>query len=114
MEQLNLLIDKASSIAGSQYKLGQLLGISHSTMSQYKSGRPCPPEDVARIAAVAGYEPVDWLVRATLEKHAGTKKGEQLAKVLGKALLVTGAASGSFSAAASTLTTYFLNTMYIM
>jgi hypothetical protein len=93
-EQLVKLIAEASAIAGNDHKLSKLLNVAQPAIVMWKSGsRPCPPEEVASIAYVAGYDPVAWYVRATLWKFAGTPKGEKLAKVLGKALPRTGGAS---------------------
>lgn len=53
------------------------------------------------VAAEAGLDAQAWLVRATLEKHEGTAKGDQLARVLGKCLLATGAVLASSGASAA-------------
>ncbi len=126
LDQLNELIDRASSIAGSDYKLAQALKIPRGHVSQWRHGkRTATPEDQAQLAGLAGLDAQAWLVRATLQKHEGTEKGDRLMKVLGKALLATGAtvASAGASAAAifgstahnaltEVLTAY--STMYIM
>lgn len=53
------------------------------TVNNWKSGaKPCPPEDQARIADLVGLDPVEVLVNAVLERHAGTPKGEALCRVL--------------------------------
>ena len=91
LDELNLLIDKASRIAGSDYKLAQLSGHTRSQISDWRHGRkPCPPEDQALIGAVAGLNAGQIALRALVEKHEGTPKGDRLMRVLGKALLVTG------------------------
>jgi DNA-binding transcriptional regulator YdaS (Cro superfamily) len=108
------LISEAASIAGSYYKLAKLLNVSQSAVGEWRDGkRPCPPEEVASIAAIAGYDPHEWLARATLAKHEGTRKGERLRKVLGKSLAAITVGSASFTASAHSLTIFF-NTMYIM
>jgi hypothetical protein len=127
-EPLNKLIAEASAIAGNDHKLSKALGIAHTSVIGWKNGsRPCPPEEVASIAYVAGYDPIAWYVRATLWKFAGTPKGEKLAKVLGKALPQTGGATDTYSSVdvvASSSTSSLtrirekarekINTMYIM
>lgn len=88
------LLSKAAKTAGSEYQVAKTLGIPQSHISEWKNGkRPCSPEDRARLAALANEDAIQELVRATLEKHDGTKKGEQLWAILGKSLRVTGAAS---------------------
>jgi DNA-binding transcriptional regulator YdaS (Cro superfamily) len=90
------LITRAAATTGSEYKLATVLGIPQSHISMWKSGvRSCSPEDRARMAALANEDAVQELVRATLEKHQGTKKGDQLFAILGKSLRVTGGASVS-------------------
>lgn len=84
MQELNILIDKASHIAGTRYKLAQALKVTPATVYGWQRGKPCPPGDIALMAAIAGLDPVQWLVRATLEKYEGTEKGDQLARALGK------------------------------
>lgn len=91
--ELNLLIDKAASIAGSRYKLAKQLKVSTSNLYAWEKGKACPPGDIALMAAIAGYDPVQWLVRATLEKYEGTEKGDQLARALGKPSPATGEAT---------------------
>lgn len=96
------LLDKAKLVTGSDYKTAKAMGVSPQTVSDWRNERrPLPPEDTALIAAIAGMDPATWLVRGVLEKHAGTKKGERLANVLGKASLATGAALASVGAHAS-------------
>ena len=100
-KQIPELIARASAICGNDNKLAIALGVSRMTVSNWKTGKtPCPPEDQASIAAVAGLDPVQTLVRAHLERHEGTAKGDRLMKVLGKASLVTGAVIGSAGASA--------------
>ena len=53
----------------------------------WKSGKKgCTAADRAPLAGIAREDAVQELVRATLEKNAGTLRGEQLMKVLGKSL----------------------------
>lgn len=93
LQDLVGLITRAGKAAGSEYKLAQMLGVPQTNISMWKSGvRTCSPEDRARIAAIAGEDATQELIRAVLEKHQGTKKGDQLFAILGKPLRQTGAA----------------------
>ncbi|MCY1168679.1 hypothetical protein D9M73_86820 [compost metagenome] len=86
-EQLNALIDKAAHVVGSEAKLAKAMGIPQSHISNWKAGdRTCTPEDRARLAGFAQEDALQELVRAVLEKTAGTLRGDQLRKVLGKSL----------------------------
>lgn len=94
--ELVSLIKKAGLTVGSEYKLAQLMGIPQQTLSNWKAGdRTCTPEDRARLAGFANEDALQELVRSTLKKHEGTRKGEQLFQLLGKSLLQTGGASVS-------------------
>jgi DNA-binding transcriptional regulator YdaS (Cro superfamily) len=86
------LIDKASEKVGSPHKLASLLGLGSSTVYDWRDGRrTCSPADQARIAAFAGEDALQQLVRATLEQAKGDRRREQLQKVLGKLSHQTGA-----------------------
>ena len=91
-DQLILLIEKAGSIVGSEYKLAKALGYPQTVLTDWKAGRrTCTPADRARLAGFAREDAVQELVRATIEAAKGTKR-EQLMRVLGKASRATGAA----------------------
>jgi transcriptional regulator with XRE-family HTH domain len=93
---LKHLILKAGKTLGSEYKLAQALGIPQSHISAWKSGvKTCTPPDRARLADIAKEDPVQELIRATLEATEGTKRGDQLKAVLGKSLRQIGGAAGS-------------------
>ncbi len=94
LEELNLLIDKASGIAGSDAKLSRLIGAQPQNVSNWRHGKPCPPEVQALIAHVAGLDPLAELARATVKKFEGERKGDLLMKALGKSSLLTGAIAG--------------------
>jgi hypothetical protein len=103
-ETLIELIDEASKVVGSDYKLAQVLEVSRQTVSNWRHGhKPCPAADVALMASVAGLDAEAWLVRATIEKYEGTAKGDRLYKALGKVLLATGAAVASSGASATVI-----------
>ena len=104
LTELNNLIDMAKSIAGSDYKVAKLLNVSPQAVSNWRHGaKPCPAADIALIASIAGLNAEEWLIRATIQKHEGTEKGDRLMKVLGKALLATGATVASAGANATVI-----------
>ena len=104
MTQVPELLTRASEAVGSQTEVAKLLKVPPQMLSMWKSGaKPCPPEDQARIAAIAGVDPIQTLVRAHIEKHEGTEKGDQLARVLGKFLVATGAAVATSGASAAAI-----------
>jgi len=92
LEELNFLIDKASAIAGSDNKLATMIGTTRMAVSDWRAGRrPCPPEQQALIAAVAGLDPQQTALRALVQRHEGTPMGDKLMRVLGKPSLAIGA-----------------------
>lgn len=104
LTSLNLLIDQASLVAGSDYRLAQSLKVGRQVISNWRHGRKtATPEDQALIAAIAGLDAAQVLARAMVEKHEGTAKGDMLMKALGKAFLVTGAVLGSAGASAQAI-----------
>lgn len=117
-EPLILLIEKAAAIAGSEYKLAKAMGIPQQHISNWKQGtRTCTPEDRARLAGFAREDAVQELIRATLEKTAGTLRGEQLYKLLGKSLQATGGASVSALLGLASLTSgisYFIRCIVLL
>lgn len=91
---VHTLITRAGQKAGSEYKLAKMLGVDQQTVNSWKTGRQtCTAPDRARVAAVAGEDALQELVRATLEKYEGTKRGDQLRAILGKSLHQTGVAT---------------------
>jgi DNA-binding transcriptional regulator YdaS (Cro superfamily) len=100
---LKQLIERAANNAGTAAALARELGVSTSKVYDWRDGRqPCTPADQARIAAWAGDDPVQQLVRATIEQAKGDTRREQLKKLLGKSLHRTGAGLG-FAALAMTI-----------
>lgn len=94
-EQLNLLIDKAAAIAGSDYKLAKNLGVTRQYLSDWRHGRkPVPIGEIVLMADIAGLKPDEWLAREIVSKHAGTEKGTRLTEALKKAWGATGEAIG--------------------
>lgn len=104
LPELNELIDRAKSIAGSDYKLAKMIGVPQSRLSNWRHGADTiPPADVALIAEVAGLDPVAWAMKAMVSKYQGTPKGDRLMHAVGKALRATGAALGSSGASAAVI-----------
>lgn len=104
LEALNLLIDAASKIAGSDGKLALALGVPKQHISHWRHGhKNCQPEDQGLMASIAGFDPIQTLARATVEYWEGKPKGDRLMRALGKALLVTGGAIGSAGASAAAI-----------
>lgn len=100
-DYLDQLIEKASTAAGSDYKLAALLEVPRQNLSAWKHGRKtCPVGDVALMAEIAGLKPEEWIARAVVKQYEGTSKGDKLFRALGKALAVTGAAIASSGASA--------------
>jgi len=90
---INALLDAAKKVTGSDYKTAKALGVPTTHISNWRHGGRNPqPEDHVLIAKVAGLDPEEALVRATLAKHANTPKGEKLLSALGNALRRTGEA----------------------
>lgn len=88
--ELKQLIHQAAVIAGSDYKLAAELDQPRQRVSDWKAGRkPCPMPDLlymARMAKVTDHELRELLEAQEVERHAGTPRGEKLARVVGKAL----------------------------
>lgn len=84
LDKLNLLIDKAKLIAESDYKLAKMMGVAQPVIPMWRSGkRTCSPADRAILAGIAGDDAVQELVKATLEKEKGTRRGALLGELLG-------------------------------
>lgn len=87
LKELNLLIDKASTIAGSDYKLAQQLGVPRQSVSNWRYGRKtATPADQVLIADIAGLDPIDALANATIEMYADRKKGDDIKRALTRAM----------------------------
>lgn len=88
--ELQKMIDKAAETVGSKSKLARAMGVSPQKINNWRGGFcTCAPEDRARLAGFAREDALQELVRATLEKTAGTLRGEQLRQLLGKSLRQT-------------------------
>ena len=93
MSMIETLLDAAAKKTGSDYKTAQILGVTPQVICDWRAARKNPqPEDHALVASLAGLDPEEALVRATIDKHRNKPKGEKLLSVLGNALRRTGAA----------------------
>lgn len=89
---ITALLDAARAKAGSDYKVAKLLDRSSQEISDMRHGRlKAQPEDHALIAAIAGLDAEEALIRAVIAKHANKRKGEMLMSALGNVLARTGA-----------------------
>jgi DNA-binding transcriptional regulator YdaS (Cro superfamily) len=99
------LIDRASERVGNPHRLAKALGVASSQVYDWRDGRlTCSPADRARIAAFAGEDAVQELVRATLETAKGEVRREQLQRVLGKLSQATIGVLGTALLAVTSLT----------
>ena len=98
-EYLDQLIDRASKIAGSDYKLAKMIETSRFNVSNWRHGKKaCPVGDIVLMAEIAGLKSDEWAMRAIVSQYEGTSKGDKLYRALGKALAATGAALVSIGA----------------
>lgn len=68
IEKLNLLIEKAIPIAGSQRKLAVLLGLEHANLVQMKQGkRPANWKVRGKLRAITGEDPAHAFMAAMTE-----------------------------------------------
>lgn len=113
-DYLITLIDKAAEKAGSDYKLAKLLAVNRQNVSNWRHAKAkCPVADQALMASIAGLDVNAWTARAIVSQYEGTAKGDALFKVLGKALLATGAVIGSSGASAHQIFSMTLNLIAI-
>jgi hypothetical protein len=115
--RLNLLIAKAGEKAGSYYKLSKIIGYTESDISSWKAKRTaCPIEAQALMAEVAGLNAEEVTLYAIIERAAekNPKRGELLARALGKGLGRMSAAASCITYASVNLGFEIINTMYIM
>lgn len=99
-EEIVSLCDAAKQRLGSDYKVSKALDIPQTILSDWRHGRRNPqPEDIGLLADLAGMDGATWVLRAVVEKHEGTAKGDRLMKAVGKAFLAIGA--GTVSAGAN-------------
>lgn len=107
------LLDKLYEKGLKPLQIAQEIGVPRVYVYDwYKGHRKAQPSDLAAMAYLAGFDATQMLARATAEEFEGTKKGQLLARALGKTLLATGGVLASVSAQAAS--TGAIDTMYIM
>lgn len=98
MQDLETLLTRAIEKSGTEYKLAKRLGVSTSLIYE----RRISPELWALIADIAGEDPTQALVQATIEKAKGKPRFQWLADALGKSLAAGVVATiGAFAVSAS-------------
>jgi hypothetical protein len=91
IQRLNLLIDKAASIAGSKYKLARQIGYTDQEVHGWTKGtKTCPLEAQILLAETAGLQPESVLAWAIVERQKNEKRKEALIRALGKAYRAVG------------------------
>lgn len=66
---LNISIEKAARVAGSQRALAELLGAREQHVSNWKKGtRPCPIATRMRIAEIAGDDPQRAIIEGLIDQ----------------------------------------------
>lgn len=89
--RLNLLIDRAASIAGSEYKAAMAIGVTPQTLCDWKAGRrTCTAEDRVLLADLAGVDPLPEIAEAMQERWQGKPKGDRLRDVFSRRLANVG------------------------
>ena len=77
-DELNLLIDKATAIAGSQRKLSALLNIEQANFAKIKKGeRPANWRIRGKLRAIAGEDPAHAFTSAMLEDLDGSENEDE-------------------------------------
>jgi hypothetical protein len=66
------------------------MGIHSQTLSAMKKNRTITPETAAELAAIAGENPREAAISAIIERAQGTRRGEVLKAILGKATMAAG------------------------
>ncbi|MDO8717556.1 MAG: helix-turn-helix domain-containing protein [Polaromonas sp.] len=90
MQELKTLIDKASKVCGSDKQLAERMGVHQQTISNLKKDRTITPETAAELAAIAGENPREAAIAAIIERAKGSRRGEVLKAILGKATMAAG------------------------
>ena len=114
INRVRQLIDTAAKVTGSKSKLARALAVTPQRINDWHSGTStCTPHDRAALAGFAREDAVQELVRATLEKTAGTLRGEQLKQVLGKQWRLIGEATALGVAGLTSLIFFTVNDLDI-
>lgn len=77
LTRLNLLINKAASIYGSDNQLAQALGTSRQTVSNWRHGIKSPGIDVQQKMAEIASEPVEYTVAMAAVEKTGNAQAIQ-------------------------------------
>lgn len=78
LEQLNLLIEKSSQIAGSLRRLASLLGVSPSNLVEMKQGkRPANWRIRGKMRAITGEDPAHAFMAAMAEDLAQSENEDE-------------------------------------
>ena len=78
---LNLTIEKAASIAGSQAKLAILLGEQRTHISNWKAGtRTCTIDKRIKLAQLAGFDPTRAVLEGLADQLDETDEWQKKAK----------------------------------
>lgn len=89
MLKVKTLIDNAAKICGSQRALSLRLGLQQSQVSEMRTGsRTISPEVAILIADVSGANVTDAAMAAIIENGNGTVRGEEIKRIIGRAILV--------------------------
>ena len=96
LKTINDLLDRAKAHTGSDNATAEAIGTTRQAISNWRHGhKPCPIEDQALLADLAGIDAITTIARGICERHAGTPKGARLLAVLGKSSAAIGAAIAS-------------------
>lgn len=90
MQEIKTLIDKASKVCGSDKHLAERMGIQPTVISMLRKDRTITPETAAELAAIAGENPREAAISAIIERAKGSRRGEVLKAILGKATMGIG------------------------
>jgi len=85
---LNLTIEKAASIEGSQRALAKKLGMRENYLSDMKQGlKPCTVANRVKIAQIAGTDPKRAAIEGLIDQLDETDKVQQEAKTMLQSML---------------------------
>ncbi|PJI97935.1 YdaS antitoxin of YdaST toxin-antitoxin system [Acidovorax sp. 69] len=85
---LNLTINKAAEIAGSQTKLAELLGVARPHISNWKQGsRTCTIDKRIKLAQIAGLDPTTAVLEGLADQLDENDQWQKQAKETLNAIL---------------------------
>lgn len=83
MEHIDELIARAVRVLGSEQALATKIEVPVTSVREWASRQTrCAPDDVAVIAAAAGFDAVAWFIRASLARHGESPRGHLLYEAL--------------------------------